>query len=95
MPLDDNHDVRSSLCYLHFSCDQTDLCRFTMSGKVSGLPHRSKRALFTQKKNLDRIIVIRNPPGVTTGQWVVHGHMILCHMTSYRQNGRSSNDDAR
>ena len=35
-----------------------------MSGKVSGLPIRSKRALFTQKK-LDRIIVLRNPPGVT------------------------------
>ena len=63
------------------SCVQTDLCRFIMSGKVSGLPIRSKRALFTQKK-LDRIIVLRNPPGVTTDQWVVHGHMILCHMVS-------------
>ena len=64
-----------------------------MSGKVSDLPIRYKRALFRQKK-LDRINfrsgkhgrVLRNPPGVTTGQWVsrvvghVHGHMILCHM---------------
>ena len=63
-----------------------------MSGKVSDLPIRSKRALFTQKK-LDRINFrsgkrgkfLRNPPGVTTGQWVsrvvghVHGHMILSH----------------
>ena len=63
-----------------------------MSGKVSDLPIRSKCTLFTQKK-LDRIKfrsgklgrVLRNPPGVTTGQWVsrvvghVHGHMILCH----------------
>ena len=66
-----------------------------MSGKVSDLPIRSKRTLFTQKK-LDRINfrsgkrgrVLRNPPGVTTGQWVsrvvghvthVHVHMILCH----------------
>ena len=49
--------------------------RFTMSGKVSGLPHRSKRALFTQKKNLDRIIVLRNPPGVTTGQWVAQSRV--------------------
>ena len=48
-----------------------------MSGKVSDLPIRSKRAMFTQKK-LDRINfrsgkrgrVLRNPPGVTTGQWV-------------------------
>ena len=48
-----------------------------MSGKVSDFPIRSKRALFTQKK-LDRINfrsgkrgrVLRNPPGVTTGQWV-------------------------
>ena len=63
------------------SCVQKDLCRFTMSGKVSGLPIRSKRALFTQKK-LDRIIVLQTPPGVTTGQWVVHDHMILCHMVS-------------
>ena len=43
-----------------------------MSGKVSDLPIRSKRALFTQRK-LDRINfrsdkrggVLRNPPGVT------------------------------
>ena len=68
-----------------------------MPGKVSDLPIWSKRALFTQKK-LDRInfrsgkrgIVLRNPPGVTTGQWVsrvvghVHGHMILCHMVLTR-----------
>ena len=68
-----------------------------MSGKVSDLPIRSKRALFRQKK-LDRINfksgkrgrVLRNPPGVTTGQWVtrvvrtVHGHMILCHMVLTR-----------
>ena len=48
-----------------------------MSGKLSDLPIRSKSALFTQKK-LDRINfrsgkhgrVLRNPPGVTTGQWV-------------------------
>ena len=48
-----------------------------MSGKVSDLPIRSKRALFRQKK-LDRINfrsgkrgrVLRNPPGVTTGQSV-------------------------
>ena len=54
------------------SCVQTDLCRITMSGKVSDLPIRSKRALFTQRK-LDRINfrsdkrggVLRNPPGVT------------------------------
>ena len=61
-----------------------------MSGKVSDLPIRSKRALFRQKK-LDQINFKsgkrgKNPPGVTTGQWVsrvvgnVHGHMILCHM---------------
>ena len=64
-----------------------------MLGKVSDLPIRSKRALFTQKK-LDRINfrsgkrgrVLRNPPDVTSGQWVsrvvghVHGHMIRCHM---------------
>ena len=45
-------------------------------------------------KKLDRINfrsgkrgrVLRNPPGVTTGQWVsrvvghLRGHMILCHM---------------
>ena len=65
-----------------------------MSGKVSDLPIWSKRALFRQKK-LDRINfksgrpkrgrVLRDPPGVTTGQWVsrvvgnVHGHTILCH----------------
>ena len=68
-----------------------------MSGKVSDLPIRSKRALFRQKK-LDRINfrsdkrgrVLQNPPGVTTGQWVsrfvgnVHGHMILCHMVLTR-----------
>ena len=70
-----------------------------MSGKVSDLPIRYKRALFmfTQKK-LDRIIfrsgkhgrVLRNPPDVTTGQWVsrvvghLHGHMILCHMVLTR-----------
>ena len=43
-----------------------------MSGKVSDLPIRYKRAVFTQKK-LDRINfrsgtggrVLRNPPGVT------------------------------
>ena len=64
-----------------------------MSGKVSDLPIRSKRALV-RPKQLDRINfksgkrgrVLRNPPGVTTGQWVsrvvgnVHGHVILCHM---------------
>ena len=79
------------------SCVQTDLCRITMSGKVSDLPIRSKRALFRQKK-LDRINfksgkrgrVLLNPPGVTTGQWVsrvvgnVHGHTILCHMVLTR-----------
>ena len=81
------------------SCVQTDLCRITMSGKVSDLPIRSKRALFTQKK-LDRINfrsgkrgrVLRHPPGITTGQWVrvsrvvghAHGHMILCHMVLTR-----------
>ena len=69
-----------------------------MSGKVSDLPIRSKRALFRQKK-LDRINfrsgkrgrVLRNPPGVTTGQCVsrvvvgkAHGHMILCHMVMTR-----------
>ena len=69
-----------------------------MSGKVSDLPSRSKRALFRQKK-LDRINfksgkrgrVLRNPPGVTTagqcGSRVVgnmHGHMILCHMVLTR-----------
>ena len=62
-----------------------------MSGKVSDLPIRYNRALFTHKK-LDRINfrsgkrgrVLLNPPGVTTGQRVsrvvghVHGHMILC-----------------
>ena len=50
----------------------TYLCRITMSGKVSDLPIRYKRAVFTQKK-LDRINfrsgncgrVLRNPPGVT------------------------------
>ena len=75
------------------SCVQTEFCRITMSGKVSDLPIRYKRAVFTQKK-LDRINfrsgkrgrVIRNPPGVTTGQWVsrVVGHMILCHMVLTR-----------
>ena len=64
-----------------------------MSGKVSDLPIRYKRAVFTQKK-LDRMNfrsgkrgrVLRNSPGVTTRQWVsrvyghVHGHMILCQM---------------
>ena len=68
-----------------------------MSGKVSDLPIRSKRALFRQKK-LDRINfksgkrgrVLRNPPGVTTGQWVSrvvgdgHGYRILCHMVLTR-----------
>ena len=64
-----------------------------MSGKVSDLPIRYKRALFTQKK-LDLINfrsgkrgrVLRNPPGVTTGRVVghVHGHMILCHMVLTR-----------
>ena len=66
-----------------------------MSGKVSDLPTRFKRALFRQKK-LDRINfrsgyrVLRNAPGVPTGQWVsrvvghVHGHMILCHMVLTR-----------
>ena len=63
-----------------------------MSGKVSDLPIRYKRALFTQKK-LDRINfrsgkrgrVLRNPPGVTTGQWVsrvvghLHDHMQRSH----------------
>ena len=77
-----------------------------MSGKVSDLPIRSKRALFRQKK-LDRINfksgkrgrVLRNPPGVTTGQWVsrvvghVHGHMIHCHMVLTIL--RPSNDDIR
>ena len=83
------------------SCVQTDLCRITMSGKVSDLPIGSKRALFRQKK-LDRINfksgkrgrVVRNPPGVATGQGVsrvvgnVHGHMILCHMVG-RKEGRN------
>ena len=69
-----------------------------MSGKVSDLPIRSKRELFTPKK-LDRInfrsgkrgrVLLLNPPGVTTGQWVsrvvghVHGHMIICHMALTR-----------
>ena len=68
-----------------------------MSGKVSDLPIRYKRALFTQKK-LDQINfrsgkrgrVLRNTPGVTTGQWVsrvvghVYCHMILCHMVLTR-----------
>ena len=68
-----------------------------MSGKVSDLPIRYKRAQFTQNK-LDRINfksgkrgkVLRNPPGVTTGQWVsrvvgnVHSHMILCHIVLTR-----------
>ena len=75
-----------------------------MSGKVSDLPIRSKRALFRQKK-LDRINfksgkrgrVLRNPPGVTTGQWVshvgnVHGPMIPCHIDIDK---RPSNDDNR
>ena len=56
-----------------------------MSGKVSDLPIRSKRALFRQKK-LDRINfksgkrgrVLRNPPGVTTGQWV---SLVTCMVT--------------
>ena len=70
-----------------------------MSGKVSDLPVRSKRSLFRQKK-LDRINfksgklggLLRNPRGVTTGQWVsrvvgnVHGHMILCHMELTRDH---------
>ena len=68
-----------------------------MSGKVSDLPILSKRALFRQKK-LDRINfrsgkrgrVLRNPPGVPTGQWVsrvvghLRGHKILCHMVLTR-----------
>ena len=72
--------------WLDISCVQT-----------SALHIRSKRALFRQKK-LDRINfksgkrgrVQRNPPDVTTGQWVsrvvgnVHGHMILCHMVLTR-----------
>ena len=76
---------------------RSDRCRITMSGKVSDLPIRSKSALFRQKK-LERINfksgkrgrVLRNPPGVTTGQWVsrvvgnVHDHMILCHMVLTR-----------
>ena len=75
---------------------RSDLCRITMSGKVSDLPIRSKRALFRQKK-LDRINfksgkrgrVLQNPPGVTTGQVSrvvgnVNGHMILCHMVLTR-----------
>ena len=62
-----------------------------MSGKESDLPIRSKRALFRQKK-LDRINfksgkrgrVIRNPPGVTTGQWVIRslGHTLIAHRIS-------------
>ena len=68
-----------------------------MSGKVSDLPIRYKCALLTQKK-LDRIDfrsglrgrVLRNPRGVTTGQWVsrvvghLQGHMIICHMVLTR-----------
>ena len=68
-----------------------------MSGKVSDLPIRYKRAVFTQKK-LDRINfrsgkrgrVLRNQPCVTTGQWVsrvvghVCGHMILCRIVLTR-----------
>ena len=64
-----------------------------MSGKVSDLPIRSKRALFRQKK-LDLINfksgkrgrVLRNPPGVTTCQWVsrvvgnVHVQVVVTFM---------------
>ena len=59
-----------------------------MSGKVSDLPIRYKRAVFTQKK-LDRINfrsgnsgrVLRNPPGVTrcwSRAWS-HSHDCLSH----------------
>ena len=80
----DKHTGLIALPVDYLSCVQTDLCRITMSGKVSDLPIRYKRALFTQKK-LDRINfrsgkrgrVLRNPPGVTTGQWMsrVVGHV--------------------
>ena len=57
-----------------------------MSGKVSDLPIRYKHAVFTQKK-LGRINfrsgkrgrVLRNPPGVTTGQWVAL--LVMCMVT--------------
>ena len=45
---------QTTLELLLLSCVQTDFCRITMSGKVSDLPTRFKRALFRQKK-LDRI----------------------------------------
>ena len=61
-----------------------------MSGKVSDLPIRYKRAVFTQKQ-LDRI----NFRSVTVVEFYeihqvsrvvghVHGHMILCHMVLTR-----------
>ena len=56
------YHIQTFLGFLYFflylqgplSCVQTDFCRITMSGKVSDLPTRFKRALFRQKK-LDRI----------------------------------------
>ena len=64
----------------------TDLCRITMSGKVSDLPIRYKRAVFTQKK-LDRINfrsgnggrVLRNPLGVTRCWSRAWSHDSLSH----------------
>ena len=57
-----------------------------MSGKVSDLPIRYKRAVFTQKK-LDRINfrsgnggrVLRNPPGVTRCWSCAWSHYSLSH----------------
>ena len=57
-----------------------------MSGKVSDLPSRYKRAVFTQKK-LDRINfrsgnggrVLRNPPGVTRCWSRAWSHDSLSH----------------
>ncbi len=64
----------------------TYLCRITMSGKVSDLPIRYKRAVFTQKK-LDRINfrsgnggrVLRNQPGVTRCWSRAWSHDSLSH----------------
>ena len=66
-----------------------------MSGNVSDLPIRSKRALFTQNNNLDRINFISGKSSTTSTRchhWSVvsrvvghvHGHMILCHMVLTR-----------
>ena len=64
----------------------TDLCRITMSGKVSDLPIRYKRAVFTQKKS-DRINfrsgnggrLQRNPLGVTRCWSRAWSHDSLSH----------------